>query len=118
MQKQVGSAFSRKTYNVFLTNAQLLFVRITKKDYKAAEKALNDKVAGKSFKERLSILASNHYDIPSRYHTMTLDEMLKEEPDNFSIPHKEVVKISVKRPKFRDNKGLSKQDYLVVKTVN
>ncbi len=116
-QKRCGTMFHQKTYNLFITDANVYFVRITKQDYKEAQQAMDASLKGKSFNERLSLLATNRYALPPRYHTMSLKDMLEEHVDNFKVTYSDIQKIKIKRPKTRDSKGLAKDDYFVIQTT-
>lgn len=108
---------SADTFNIFVSNQRLIFSCLTKEDKKETERRLNEKVKGKSFKERLEIIATHTYELPKRYEEMTLDEILKENSKNFELNFDEIVHIKVKRPKTKDSNEQNKSDYLVFKTT-
>jgi hypothetical protein len=111
-----GTFFNMKLYNIFVTDKRLLFSHITKSANKETEKRLDELVKGKSFKERLSIIANHKYELPERYETMTYEAILQEHENNFSIDLDDIIKVKVKRPKTTDSKGWHKDDYLIIKT--
>ncbi len=108
---------SADTYNIFVTNQRLIFSCLTKDDKKETERRLNEKVKGKSFKERLMIIATHTYELPKRYDTMSIEEILEENFKNFQLAFDEIVKIKVKRPKTKDSNNQNKSDYLVFETT-
>ncbi|MDI6453797.1 hypothetical protein [Peloplasma aerotolerans] len=108
---------SSDTYNIFVTNQRLIFSLLTKDDKKETERRLNEKVKGKSFKERLEIIATHTYELPNRYDKMSLAEILEENSKNFQLGFDEIVKIKVKRPKTKDSNEQIKSDYLVFETT-
>ena len=115
-QMSCAKGFSVKQYNIFVTDQRFVFSFMTKADKKETERLLNEKVKGKSFKERLSIIANHGYQLPSRYHDMEADDILKENEKNFQINFDDLVEIKIKRPKTKDSQGFDKHDYLVIKT--
>ena len=115
-QMNCGKFFSMKQYNIFITDKRLIFSFMTKDDKKETERRLMEKVKGKSFKERLSIIASHGYQLPERYDTMAIEDLINEHTNNFFIPFEDIITIKIKRPKTKDSKGYVKKDYLVIKT--
>ena len=111
-----GTFFSMKLCNIFITDKRLIFSLITKDDKKETERRLEEKVKGKSFKERLSIIASHGYVLPDRYKDMAMDDLIDENPNNFQFSFEEIISIKIKRPKTTDSKGYTKKDYLIIKT--
>lgn len=107
--------FSVNQYNIFVTDQLFVFSFVTKSDKKETEKLLNEKVKGKSFKERLSIIAYPGYELLSRYRSMEADEILNEHEKNFQIKFTDLVQIKIKRPKTKDSQGFNKSDYLLLK---
>lgn len=108
--------FSVKQYNIFITDKRFVFSYMTKSDKKETERLLNEKVKGKSFKERLAIIATHGYELPNRYNDMEADDILREHEKNFEIKYDDLIQIKIKRPKTKDSQGYNKQDYLVIKT--
>ena len=115
-QMNCGSFFSMKQYNIFITDKRFIFSFMTKDDKKKTERRLNEKVKGKSFKERLSIIASHGYLLPERYEDMELDDLMNEHANNFEISYDQLISIKIKRPKTTDSKGYTKKDFLIIKT--
>ncbi len=115
-QMSCGGLFNIKQYNIFITDERLIFSFMSKEAKKETQKRLDEKVKGKSFKERLSIIASHGYVLPEQYHEMAIDDIANEHPNNIVILLEDVVKLSIKRPKAPDSKGFAKSDYFVLKT--
>ena len=111
-----GTLFNMKLFNIFVTDKRLLFSHITKEASKETERLLNEKVKGKSFKERLSIIASHRYELPERYETMSFEEIIQEHPINFAMDLNEIVNVKIKRPKTTDSKGWQNPDYMIINT--
>ncbi len=104
-------------YNIFVTDKRLIFSYLTQEARKETERLLNEKVKGKSFKERLSIIMSHGYELPEKYNTMTFEEILNEHPKNFQLMFDQIIKIRVKRPKTKDSQNQIQPDYLVFQTT-
>ncbi len=112
----VGTIFKMNRFNIFVTDKRLLFSHITKDANKETERLLSEKVKGKSFTERLSIISSHHYVVPERYETMSYEEILNEHPMNFELNLDDIVSVKIKRPKTTDTKGWQNPDYMIIQT--
>ncbi len=109
--------FNTKTMNLFVTDQRLIFAFMTKEAKKETERRLNEKVKGKSFKDRLSIIATHGYQLPEYYHEASFETIINEHTNNFVIPLDEIASIKVKRPKTKDSQGFNKNDYFIIKTA-
>ena len=105
-----------QVYNIFITDERLIFSYLTKDAKKETERRLNEKVKGKSFKERLEIISHHTYEIPEKYETMSPDEILAEHPRNHAISLNEILEVTIKIPMTKDEKGWMKSGEFHVKT--
>lgn len=105
-----------QVYNIFVTNERLIFSYISKDAKKETERRLNEKVAGKSFKERLEIISKHTYEIPEKYETMTPEEILVDHPKNHTISLEDIIEVKIKIPMTKDEKGWMKSGEFHVKT--
>ena len=92
-------------YNIFVSDDKLVFSFLTKDALKETDRRLNEKVKGKSFKERMEIITNHTYELPLKYHTMDLDEILSEHQKNFQLHVQDIHQISICYPKTKDTEN-------------
>jgi len=118
-ERLLKGLLKNKSFHVFVSNKRLIFVRYTAAMRKAFEKSLDDLVKGKSFKERLSIIANHTYELPDAYLEMSLDQLLLEHAENFSIDVNSIQSIKSRLPKMKPNDKTRPTPYtLTIKTTH
>jgi len=106
--------FGSEAFNLVLTPQRLVFARLTSDMVRdAGEQAKQSAEAdGKGFFGQWRARMGANSFIVERYHSMPIGEILREHPDNFSIPNQQVRKVEVKRGHFDED--MQDPDQLII----
>ena len=93
-QKKAGF-LKRAAYNLVVTNTRIIGARVTSEMLKKAvqEKSEESKAAGEGFFKRWAKTATAGFSFHEKYFSMNPEDIVKEHPDNFSVPIQEVKNI-------------------------
>ncbi len=110
-----ASRFNRKYYSLVVTSKQLIFAEATKKMMMDAIDKANEESKGKSISERMEASRNSQFLMHKRYYKMSLQEILGETPDNFSIPNSDVNSATFRYGRVKH--GHKNEDSVVISTM-
>ena len=114
--------FQIKRFVMVFTQQQLLFSYITPNMQKEmATLAKNEaKSRGKGILGQMAATISSSFNIYERYFDMSVQQIMQENSENFTIPHNCVTKIKFNRGRFERNEETEtyKEGVILIKTVS
>jgi hypothetical protein len=107
--------FKSENYNLVVTTQRLAFARLTNEMRKAEIEMAKQqaKAEGKGFLKQWGAGLGAGRAIRERYATMSIDEIMREHPDNFTIPLGQINKVRLIRGSM-DDEGGSSPDQMII----